>query len=126
MGCSRSTPNTHAESMNMPSPAASIRYSGQWVARAERNGSSPVRGASVIVAIHSRNAGRPLDYSGIMRRLGGFRTFMATAIQSQRSFLIEQNVGSLRQAIALLEQIDETYMTPPRSLRAPSSARPPP
>jgi len=47
---------------------------------------------------------------------------MATPIQnaarqSQHSFLIEQNTGSLRQAIALIENIDdETYITSPPSL----------
>src|SRR5438128_779514 len=122
MGCSSSTPNAQAASMKMPSPAASIRYSGQWVARAARRGSAPARRASVIVAIHSRNAGQPLNYSGIMRRHRGCRSFMATpiqkpALQSRHTFLIEQNAASLRQAIVLLEQIDdETYITSPPSL----------
>ena len=40
-----------------------------------------------------------------------------SALQSQHTFLIEQNAASLRQAIVLLEQIDdETYITSPPSL----------
>ena len=29
-GCSSSVPKTQADTMNSPSPAASIAYSGQW------------------------------------------------------------------------------------------------
>src|SRR5262249_3895064 len=32
--CSRSTPNTHTDTMNIPRAAASMRYSGQWARRA--------------------------------------------------------------------------------------------
>ena len=33
-GCSSRAANRQADSMNRPSPPASIRYSGQWVRRA--------------------------------------------------------------------------------------------
>ena len=60
-GCPNRTPKTQAETMNIPSAAASIRYSGQWVRRAS---ATPLRFEIAIVAACTRLKDRsPAKYS---------------------------------------------------------------
>lgn len=55
LGCSSSTPKTHAEIMKAPSAAASIKYSGQCLVITDHAvDSSDVRVSEVIVCIESR------------------------------------------------------------------------
>ena len=71
---------------------------------------------------HTENAAPAWNYSGIIGGLSGFNSSMATPILktgllSRQSFLIEQNLASLRQAVALVESVDdETYHASPPSL----------
>ena len=58
LGCSNSTTKTHAETMNVPNAADSIRYSGQWnkiAALAADSRDVGVSGAIVCISSRLRN-----------------------------------------------------------------------
>jgi hypothetical protein len=99
----------HAEIMNAPSAKASIRYSGQCFRR-----------ASIAFVCTPVNAGLPRNIPENRRNKSGRAADLCDEMKkptgrSRNSVLIEMNVRWLRQALALLDRLDdEVYTTSPR------------
>jgi hypothetical protein len=94
------TPNAHADTMNVPRAAASIRYSGQC-ARSVSIAFTPVE-----------DAGGPEYSAEYFERIGGCFGSM-----DRLTVLIEMNVRWLRQALDLLYRIDDAqYASTPAGM----------
>jgi len=122
LGCSNSTTKTHAETMNVPNAADSIRYSGQCRENASEiaalaSGSRGLGGSGAIVCISNR-LHNDLWLAGYSRNKPGRSRILIIkmAIETCKE-LVQANIGWLQQALTLMDQMDdETFSTSPPGL----------
>jgi hypothetical protein len=98
LGCSNSTTKAHAETMNVPSAAASIRYSGQCCENASL-------GAIVCISSRLRNVPELAGYS--RNKPERFRILIGEMVRDTCKELVQVNIGWLQQALTLMDRMDD-------------------